>query len=56
MKDTEINIPLKLGPFPLEQKNPASTITPTRRGREVEKLVQSQHLEKIKDVDKDCFV
>ena len=57
IKYTDINIQLKPGHYPVKQK---ARLIPLRLqedvGRELEKLIKSGHLEKIKDVDEDCFV
>ena len=55
--DTEIKIQLKPGNFPVKQKaRPVPLHLQEDVGRELEKLIKSGHLEKIKDVDEDCFV
>ena len=60
IKDTEIKIQLKPGHFPhfpVKQKaRPVPLHLQEDVGRELEKLIKSGHLEKIKDVDGDCFV
>ena len=57
IKDTEINIQLKPGHYPVKQKTrPIPLHLREDVGRELEKLIKSGHLEKIKDVDDDCFV
>ena len=57
IKDTEIKIQLKPGHFPVKQKaRPVPLHLQEDVGRELEKLIKSGHLEKIKDVDEDCFV
>ena len=57
IKDTEINIQLKPGHYPVKQKaRPIPLHLQEDVGRELEKLIKSGHLEKIKDVDEDCFV
>ena len=56
IKDTEINIQPKPGHCPIKQKaRPVSLSLQEDVGRELEK-VKSGHLEKINDVDEDCFV
>ena len=56
-KDTEIKIQLKPGHFPVKQKaRPVPLHLQENVGRELEKLIKSGHLEKMKDVDEDCFV
>ena len=56
-KDTEIKIQLKPGHFPIKQKpRPVPLHLQEDIGRELEQLIISGHLEKIKDVDEDCFV
>ena len=55
--ETEINIQLKPGHYPVKQKaRPIPLHLQKYVGRELEKLIKSGHLEKIKDVDEDCFV
>ena len=57
IKDTEIKIQLKPGHYPVKQKaRPVPLHLQEDVGRELEKLIKSGHLEKIKDVDEDCFV
>ena len=57
IKDTEINIQLKPGHYPVKQKaRPIPLKLQEDVGRELEKLIKSGHLEKVKDVDEDCFV
>ena len=57
IKDTEINIQLKPGHYPVEKKSKTNTITSSRRRRtRTGKLINFGHLEKIKDIDEDCFV
>ena len=57
IKDTEIKIQLKPGHFPVKQKaRPVLLHLQEDVGRELQKLIKSGHLEKIKDVDEDCFV
>ena len=57
INDTEIKIQLKPGQFPVKQKAPPVPLHLQEDvGRELEKLIKSGHLEKIKDVDEDCFV
>ena len=57
IKDTEINIHLKPGHYPVKQK---ARLIPLHLqeevGRELEKLIETGHLEKVKHVDEDCFV
>ena len=56
IKDTEINIQLKPGHYPVKQKaRPIPLHLQEDVGRELEKLIKSGHLEKINDVDEDCF-
>ena len=57
IKDTEINIQLKSGHYPVKQKArhiPLHLQEDVRR--ELEKLMKTGHLEKVKHVDEDCFV
>ena len=57
IKDTEIKIQLKPGHFPVKQKaRPVPLHLQEDVGGELEKLIKSGHLEKLKDVDEDCFV
>ena len=57
IKDTEIKIQLNPGHFLMKQKaRPVPLHLHEDVGRELEKLIKSGHLEKIKDVDEDCFV
>ena len=53
IKDTEINIQLKPGHYPVKQKaRPIPLHLQEDVGRELEKLIKSGHLEKVKDVDR----
>ena len=57
IKDTEINIQLKPGHYLVKQKaRPIPFHLQEAVGKEIEKLVKSRHLEKLKHVDEDCFV
>ena len=57
IKDTEINIQLKPGHYPVKQKaKPVPLHLQEDVGKELEKLIRTGHLEKINDVDEDCFV
>ena len=57
IKDTKINIELKLGHYPVKQKaRPIPLRLRKDVGRELAKLMKTGPLEKIKDVDEDCFV
>ena len=57
IKDTEINIQLKPGHYPLKQKaRPVPLHLQEDLGRELEKLKKNGHLENINDVNEDCFV
>ena len=57
IKDTEINIQLKPGHYPVKQKaRPIPLHLQEDVGRELEKLVRAGHLEKVNNVDEDCFV
>ena len=57
IKDTEIKIQLKPGHFPVKQKARQVPLHLQEDvGRELGKLIKSGHLEKIKDVDEDCFL
>ena len=57
IKDTEIKVQLKPGHFSVKQKaRPVPLHLQEDVGKELEKLIKSGHLEKIKDVDEDCFV
>ena len=57
IKDTEINIQLKPGHYPVKQKaRPIPLHLQEEVGKELEKLIKTGHLEKVKHVDEDCFV
>ena len=57
IKDTEIKIQLKPGHYPVKQKaRPVPLHLQEDVGKELEKLIRTGHLEKINDVDEDCFV
>ena len=57
IKDTEINIQLKPGHYPIKQKaRPVPLHLQEDVERELKKLVRTGHLEKVNDVDEDCFV
>ena len=56
IKDTEINIQLETGHYPLKQKTrPVPLQLQEDVVGELEKLIKSGHLEKINDVDEDWF-
>ena len=53
IEDTKINIQLKPGHYPVKQKaRPIPLHLQEDVGREIEKLIKSGHLEKVKDVTK----
>ena len=57
IKDTEINIQLKPGHYPEKQKaRPIPLHLQEDVGRELEKLIKAGDLEKVNNVDEDCFV
>ena len=57
IKDTEINIQLKPGHYPVKQKaRPIPLHLQEDVGKELERLIKTGHLEKVKHVDEDCFV
>ena len=57
IKDTEINIQLKPGHYPVKQKaRPVPLHLQEDVGRKLESLIKSGHLEKINSVNEDCFV
>ena len=57
IKDTEIKIQLKPGHHPVKQKaRPVPLHLQEDVGNKLEKLIRTGHLEKINDVDEDCFV
>ena len=57
IKDTEKNIQLKPGHFPIKQKARQVPLHLEEDvERELKKLIRTGHLEKINDVDEDCFV
>ena len=56
-KDTEINIHLKPGHYTVKQKaRPVPLHLQEEVGIELEKLMKTGHLGKVKHVDEDCFV
>ena len=56
-KDTKINIQLKQGHYPAKQKaRPIPLHLKDEVGKELEKLIKTGLLEKVKHVDEDCFV
>ena len=56
IKDIEIKIQLKPGHYPVKQKaRPVPLHLQEDVGKELEKLIRTGHLEKINDVDEDCF-
>ena len=56
IKDTEINIQLKPGHYAVKQKARPIPLHLQAVGNEIEKLMKSGHLEKVKHLDEDCFV
>ena len=57
IKDDEINIQLKPGHYPVNQKaRPVPLHLQKDVGRELGRLMKSGHLEIINNVDEDCFV
>ena len=57
IKDVEINIQLKAGHYPVKQKaRPTPLHLQEAVGKENETLTKSGHLERVKQVDEDCFV
>ena len=57
IKVTEINIQLKPGHYPVKQKaRPIPLHLQEDVGKELERIIKTGHLEKVKHVDKDCFV
>ena len=57
IKDAEINIQLQSGHYPVKQKaRPVPLHLQKDVGREMKRLIKSGHLEKINNVDEDCFV
>ena len=57
IKDTEINIQLKPGHYPVKQKaRPIPLHLQEEVGKDLEKLIKTGHLEKVRHVDEDCFV
>ena len=57
IQDTKTTIQLKPGHYPVKQiARPVPLHLQEDIGRELEKLVKTGHLEKILDVDEDCFV
>ena len=57
IKDAEISIQLKPGHYPVKQKaRPIPLHIQEAVGKEIENLTKSGHLERVKQVDEDCFV
>ena len=56
IKDIEINIQQNSRHYPVKQKARPVPLHLQEVGRELEKLKKTGHLEKINDVDGDCFV
>ena len=57
IKDAEINIQLKPGHYPVKQKaRPIPLHLQEAVEKEIEKLTKAGHLERVKQVDEDCFV
>ena len=57
IKDAEINVQLKPGHYPVKQKaRPIPLQLQEAVGKEIAKLTKSGHLERVKQVDEDCFV
>ena len=57
VKDTEINIQLKPGHYPVKPKaRPIPLHLQEDDGKELERLIKTGHLQKLKHVDEDCFV
>ena len=56
IKDAETNIQLEPGHYPVKQKaRPIPLYLQEAVGKEIEKLTKSGHLERVKQVDEDCF-
>ena len=57
IKDAEINILHKPGHYPVKQKaRPIPLYLQEEVGRELEKLIRAGYLEKINNVDENCFI
>ena len=57
IKDAEINIQSKPGHYPVKQKTrPIPLHLQETVGKEIDKLTKSGHLERVNQVDDDCFV
>ena len=57
IKDTEINIQPKPGHSPVKQKaRPIPLHLKEDVGKELERLIKTRHLKKVKHADEDCFV
>ena len=57
IKDSEINIQLKSGRYPEKMKaRPIPRLLQEEVGKELEKFIETGHLEKVMYVDEDCFV
>ena len=55
IKDTEIKIQLKPGHYPIKKTGPVPLHLQENVGKELKILIRTRHLEKINDVDEDCF-
>ena len=56
IKHTEINIQLNPGQYPINQNARPIPLHLQDVGRQLEKLIKAGHLEKVKNVNEDCFV
>ena len=56
IKDTEINIQLKSGHYPVKQKARPIPLHLQEVGKELKKLIKTGQFEKVKHLDEDCFV
>ena len=57
IKDTDINIQLKPGHYPVKQKVRSLLLHLQKVvGGELERLIKAGHLKKVNNVDEDCFV
>ena len=57
IKDAEINIQINPGHYPVKQQaRPIPLRLQEEVGKELDKLIKTGHIEKVKHVDEDCFV
>ena len=56
IKETERNVQLELGHYPVKQKARPITLHLQEVGKELEKLMKTERLENMKLLDEGCFV